>query len=169
MSGKHHEVPEFDRAPHPHSTVVKSAKRPSTGTILATATTALAFVGFSAAVLVAHADADPATGQPAPSAYTAPQPQPLSQEGTVVAVTSNSITARSADGFTQTYRVTPDTTAVTSTGGASFNGAPTPEAAPFSVNDEVAIQATMTAGLATATAVADSAVVGGHGMPMDSM
>src|ERR1700761_4295691 len=41
-------------------------------------------------------------------------PRPVSQEGTLIAVSGNSLTARSANGYTQTYLVTPNTTVISS-------------------------------------------------------
>jgi hypothetical protein len=132
------------------------------------ASIAVAFAGFAAAVMVTAADN---SGEPQPSApqtlaaaQQARTPQPLHQQGTVVAISADSITARSADGFVQTYLVTPNTTAVTQNGGETFSAA-----VPFAVNDEVAIQATVASGTATATAVADRAVIGQDGPPMDSL
>lgn len=164
MSGKHRMAPEQDRSPN---TVRGGALKRSAGAVWFPASIAVAFAGFSAAVVVAHTEPEPVREQPAASSYTAAQPQAaqsqmMSQQGTVVAVTADSITARSADGYTQTYLVTPNTTAVTSNGGESFTAA-----TPFAVNDQVAIQATVTSGTATATAVADRAVIGQQGVPMD--
>ena len=41
------------------------------------------------------------------------QDQPLTQEGRLVAVSSDSITAQSADGMTRTYAITPNTAGIT--------------------------------------------------------
>lgn len=171
MSGKHRTAPETDRSPKAaRAGVVKR----SAGAIWFPASIAVAFAGFSAAVVVAHSEPETVREQPTASAYTVAQPeaaqpqtaqpQTTSQQGTVVAVSADSITARSDNGFTQTYLVTPNTTAVTSAGGQSFTAA-----TPFAVNDQVAIAATVTSGTATATAIADRAVIGQHGMPMDSL
>jgi hypothetical protein len=135
----------------------------SAGAVLFPASIAVAFAGFGAAVLVAHAEPTTVHEQPTASSHSVTQPPVLSMQGTVVAVTSDSITARSSDGYTQTYKVTPNTTAVTG------NGAQFTTAAPFAVNDQVAIQGTMAAGTVTATAVADSAVIGQNGRPMDTI
>jgi hypothetical protein len=90
--------------------------------------------------------------------------QPLSQQGTLIAVGPDSVTARSANGYTQTYLLTPDTTAVTDNGG-QIGGAATS----FSVNDDVAIVGTVSGDTATATTVAAREVVGLNGRPMDSV
>ena len=168
MSGKHHKNRDDSmsvtselagqRVAAPRSKKIGS---------LTSASVAVAFAGFSAAVLVAASDGTTPTQpapQPVPVAAEVQAPQPLQQHGVIVAVTSDTITARSADGFVQTYRVTPDTTAVTQEGGNTFTAT-----APFAVNDEVAIQATVASGTAIATAVADRAVIGPDGPPMDSI
>jgi hypothetical protein len=161
MSGKHRTAPEADRAPR---TARAGVVKRSAGAVWFPASIAVAFAGFSAAVVVAHSEPDTVREQPTASAYTAAQPQMTSQQGTVVAVTADSITARSDNGYTQTYLVTPNTTAVTSSGGETYTAT-----TPFAINDQVAIQATVTSGTATATAVADRAVIGQHGVPMDSL
>jgi hypothetical protein len=88
----------------------------------------------------------------------APAAQPVRQEGTVVAVTADTVTARSPDGYTQTYRVTPNTALVTESGSQSI-------AVPshFAVNDHIAIVGTIRGGTALATEVAER----GDGRPMD--
>ncbi|MBV8786858.1 MAG: hypothetical protein JOZ00_09240 [Mycobacterium sp.] len=88
--------------------------------------------------------------------------QPVSQEGTVVAVTPGSVTTRSADGFTQTYLVTPNTTVITSRGRQ-----PLATAGHFTVNDRVVVVGRMQGGMALATAVADRDGARGDGPPMD--
>ena len=89
-------------------------------------------------------------------------PQPVSQEGTLIAVSGDSMTARSANGYTQTYLVTPNTTVIT-------NGGRQPNTATrhFTVNDEVDIVGTIQGGTALATAVADRHMGHGDGPPMD--
>ncbi|WP_406813548.1 hypothetical protein [Mycobacterium sp. M23085] len=88
--------------------------------------------------------------------------QPVSQEGTVVAVSADSVTMRSVDGHVQTYRFTPDTTVVT-------RGArqPIATAAHFAVNDKVVVVGTIEGGRALATAVAYRGAGHGDAPPMD--
>ncbi len=93
---------------------------------------------------------------------SAPVPQPVRQEGTVVAVSADSVTARSADGYTQTYLVTPNTTVITKGGSRSATAASC-----FAVNDHVDIIGTIRNGRALATAVADRDLANGNGSPMD--
>jgi hypothetical protein len=89
-------------------------------------------------------------------------PQPVSQEGTLIAVSVDSVTARSVNGYTQTYHVSPNTTLIT--GGGSQLAAATSR---FRVNDEVEIVGTIQGGTALATAVADRDAGHGDGPPMD--
>uniref|UniRef100_A0A5Q5CDJ1 DUF5666 domain-containing protein n=1 Tax=Mycobacterium sp. (strain JLS) TaxID=164757 RepID=A0A5Q5CDJ1_MYCSJ len=102
---------------------------------------------------------------PAPAAPDAPQATssaPVTQNGTVIAVTADSVTTRSDDGLIQTYRITPDTHAVT-----TDRQQPASPVTSFSVDDRVAVFATVQSGQPVATAVADQAAVGPDGPPMD--
>lgn len=87
--------------------------------------------------------------------------QPVRQEGTVIAVSAGSVTARSANGYTQTYLVTPDTTLI------GHGGQLAGTAKPFAVDDHVEIVGTIQDGTAMATAVADRDAGHGDGPPMD--
>jgi hypothetical protein len=109
------------------------------------------------AMMVGGGGSEP-TSAPAPAGQA---PQPVIQDGTLIAVSPDSVTARSADGFTRTYRITPDTTAIS---GGAQNNAP---ASHFAVNDEVEIVGTIDQGTAVATAVADGEVAHLNGPPMD--
>jgi hypothetical protein len=88
----------------------------------------------------------------------------LNHEGRLIAVSPDSVTARSADGVTQTYRITPDTTALTEQGNHTVSPATT-----FNVDDEVAIVAVVQNGTPVATTVADRRVSGLNGPPMDAV
>jgi hypothetical protein len=113
----------------------------------------------AAVVELVAPEASPVASTPAPQAVQ-PQ-QPLTQQGRLIAVTPESLTTQSADGSTQTYSITPDTTAITGTGhGVS-------PAASFTVDDEVMVVATRQGGAVVATAVADKSAVGPQGRPMD--
>jgi len=103
----------------------------------------------------------PATAQPV--GHQVP-PQPLSQDGRIVAVSADSVTAQSADGRIQTYRVTPDTTSLTPAGNHVAN-----PASAFAVNDEVQIVGEVRNGMAVATTVADRDVSELNGPPMDAI
>ncbi|MGZ4510835.1 MAG: hypothetical protein ACXVX4_05690 [Mycobacterium sp.] len=87
--------------------------------------------------------------------------QPVRQEGTVIAVSPGSVTARSANGYTQTYRVTPNTTLI------GHGGQPATAAPHSTINDHVDIVGTIQDGTALATAVADRDAGHGDGPPMD--
>ncbi|WP_231986710.1 hypothetical protein [Mycobacterium sp. 852002-40037_SCH5390672] len=88
--------------------------------------------------------------------------QPVSQEGTVVAVSADSVTMRGVDGRIQTYHFTPNTTVVT-------HGArqPATGAAHFTINDKVVVVGTIEGNRALATAVADRGAGHGDAPPMD--
>lgn len=90
--------------------------------------------------------------------------QPVSQEGTVVAASADSVTMRGADGHIQTYHFTPNTTVVT-------RGARQPIAAAphFTINDKVIVVGTIEGGTALATAVAYRGAGHGEAPPMDNL
>ncbi|OBK27263.1 hypothetical protein A5635_11915 [Mycobacterium asiaticum] len=106
--------------------------------------------------------ADGAAEGPAARGAAPPAESHFSQEGTLVAVSAESLTARSADGYVQTYVVTPDTLAITKGGSAPIGNAPA-----FSVNDEVAIVGTIQNGTPMVTAVAHRGMAQGDARPMD--
>lgn len=91
-----------------------------------------------------------------------PASHSVRQEGTVVAVSADSLTARSANGYTQTYRVTPNTTVVSRGGRQLVSGA-----SRFAINEHVEIIGTVQGGTVLATAVADRGLSNGDGPPMD--
>lgn len=74
----------------------------------------------------------------------------LVQTGVLTAVSDTSITARSEDGFTQTYTLAPDSRTAN---------------AQLAVDDTVTIHATKVNGAATATTVAEGSEVGPGGPP----
>jgi hypothetical protein len=88
--------------------------------------------------------------------------QPVSQEGTVVAVSADSVTMRGADGHIQTYRFTPDTTVVARGARQPLTGVPH-----FTVDDKVVVIGTIEGGTALATAVAYRGSGHGEAPPMD--
>jgi hypothetical protein len=97
-----------------------------------------------------------ATQEPAPAS------QSVSQEGTVVAATAGSVTTRSANGYTQTYLVTPNTTVITHGGSQHVTAA-----THFTVNDRVVVVGKIQGGRALATTVADRDAGRGDEPPMD--
>ncbi len=92
----------------------------------------------------------------------APTAQSVRQEGTVIAVSADSVTARSANGYAQTYQVTPNTSVITKSGSQSATAS-----SHFAVNDHVDIVGTIRGGTALATAVAEHDAGHGDGPPMD--
>jgi hypothetical protein len=110
------------------------------------------------------APAAPPHAVPAQPASWQPSAEPFTQEGRIIAVSPDSVTARSADGYTQTYRVTSDTTSLTPTGNRIVS-----PATAFAVNDEVQIVGEVRGGTAVATTVADRTVTGLDGPPMDAV
>lgn len=89
-------------------------------------------------------------------------PQPVSQEGTIVAVSPDSMTARSSNGFARTYEINSETTAITDRG-SRVGGV----GSAFTVNDQVSIFAVVRDGTAVATTVAGRDVTDLTGPPMD--
>ena len=108
-----------------------------------------ASVGVSS--VLAAAVVELVSHEPSTAATRPLQPQPVTEQGTVIALTPDSLTTQRPDGVTQTYAITPNTNAVTS----------------LAVNDEVTVVGTRQGGTAVATAVADSGAVGPAGRPMD--
>jgi hypothetical protein len=82
--------------------------------------------------------------------------------GQVVAVSPDSITTRSDDGTTMTFRITPTTTQI------STDGAPNPvTGTAFSVNETITVMGVVNDGTPVATALADQNA--GNGPPMDAI
>jgi hypothetical protein len=117
-----------------------------------------------AVLAIAGVDTEKPTAPSHMIAEKAPAPQPVSQEGVLIAVSADSITARSASGYTQTYLVTPDTTVITGNGSK-----PLTVTSHFTVNDAVDIVGTMQGNKALATSLAHRGVGHGDGPPMDSV
>jgi hypothetical protein len=125
----------------------------SNRTLIIVAASVLGAVGLTLLVDATHSEK--ATGPAVVTVQGQPiLPQPVSQEGTLISVSANSLTARSANGYTQTYLVTPNTTVIT-------NG---PR---FTVDEEVDIVGTVQGGTILATAVADRGLGHGDGPPLD--
>jgi hypothetical protein len=120
-------------------------------------------VAFAAVVtaLIMHLADSGATAprpEPAPVAVTAP----VIQEGRLIAVSPDSLTAQGPDGVTRTYRVDGQTHGVTAAG--SQIGDTTEN---FTVNDEVSIIGVTRGGDNVATTVVHRDVANLNGAPMD--
>ncbi|ULP41956.2 hypothetical protein [Mycobacterium lentiflavum] len=87
----------------------------------------------------------------------------MSQEGVLIAVSADSVTARSASGYTQTYLLTPDTTVITGNGSNSYA-----VTSHFTINDAVDIVGTVQGDRTLATSLAHRNVGHGDGLPMDA-
>lgn len=107
-----------------------------------------------------HADKRTVVADVGPPAVS----QPVKQEGTVIAATVDSVTMRSADGYIQTYRFTPDTTVITHRGRQPATAAPQ-----FTVNDRIVVVGTIEGDSALATAVAYRGAGHGEAPPMDHL
>ena len=129
----------------------------ASASVLCAATVAALVVSTVEPATTSHTGAASSQGQ-------LPAPQPVRQEGTLIVVSADSVTARSANGYTQTYRVSPNTALMTD-GGSQFTCA----TSRFKVNDEVEILGTIQGGTALASAVADREVGRGDGPPMDDI
>jgi hypothetical protein len=130
--------------------------------VFAAMAVAVVFAAIVSAAVVYFVGSSSPYGQGTPDAV--PAPQPVSQQGTLVAVSPDSVTARSANGFARTYQINAETTAITDHG--SWIGS---AGSAFGVNDEVSIFAVVRDGTAIATTVAGRAVSDLGGPPMDSV
>ena len=153
MGAKHRmtDIPERRRPP----TVARP--RSIFGVASASMLCALAALVINAFEPDRSADTKAVTSQSSPRV-----PQQVSQEGMLIAVSANSVTARSANGYTQTYLVNSNTAVM-----ADGVSQPATATSHFTVNDEVEIVGTIQGGTALATAVADRDMGHGHGPPMD--
>ncbi|OBG48513.1 hypothetical protein A5704_07745 [Mycobacterium sp. E735] len=151
MSATAQQRPPADRTPRRRSGIAAVCDVLSASMLCAAACAALVLNAPHGEKRMIEASQEP------PSAAS----RPVRQEGTVVAVSAGSVTARSADGYTQTYLVTPNTTLI------GRGGQPAAAASHFTVNDHVVIVGTIQDGTAMATAVADHGAGHGDGPPMD--
>jgi hypothetical protein len=123
---------------------------------------AVAFAAVLSAAVVYFLGSSAPRSQGTPAA--APASQPVSQQGTLVAVTPDSLTARSSDGVARTYQIDAQTAAITD-GGSRIGKADSA----FTVNDEVSILAVVRDGQAIATTVAGRSASELGGPPMDDV
>ncbi len=130
--------------------------------VFAALTAAVIFAALVSSAVVYFVGSSVSRYSGAPAA--APAPLPVSQQGTVVAVSPDSVTARSANGFARTYQLNAETTAITDHGNR-IGGA----GSAFDVNDQVSIVGVVRDGMAIATTVAGLAVANLNGPPMDSV
>ncbi|MBI3227967.1 MAG: hypothetical protein HYZ39_23230 [Mycolicibacterium cosmeticum] len=135
-------------------------KGPRSTAIVLALSFVVAFAAVAAAVIMRVADsAATATPPPAPDGGIS---QPISQEGRLIAVSPNSVTAQGPDGVARTYVVDAQTNGITPAGsqmGGTANA--------FAVNDEVAILGVTRGDTNVATVVAHRDATGPNGPPMD--
>jgi hypothetical protein len=120
---------------------------------------AVAFAAIVSAFIVHLAD------EPAGAPPTEPSPvavQPLPQQGRLVAVSPDSLTAQTPDGALHTYAVDAQTHGITAAGSRIGSTAET-----FAVNDEVDIIAVLRGGQHVAMTIAHRDVAALNGPPMD--
>jgi hypothetical protein len=130
--------------------------------VFAAVTAAVVFAAVVSAAVVFFIGSSIPYRQGTPDAATTAQP--VSQQGTLVAVSPDSVTARSSNGFARTYQINAETTAITGDGSRIGSAG-----SAFDVNDEVSILAVIRDGTAIATTVAGLAVSDLSGPPMDSV
>jgi hypothetical protein len=135
-------------------------KTPRATAIALTVSFVVAFAAVAAAVLMHIADS--AATQASAPAPTVGAGQPIMQEGRLVSVTPNSLTAVGADGVARTYVIDAQTNGITMSG--SHIGT---AASAFAVNDEVSILGVTRGGANIATVVAHRQATGGNAAPMD--
>ncbi|WP_236695538.1 hypothetical protein [Mycolicibacterium chubuense] len=97
-----------------------------------------------------------------PPAAAAPPVQDIQRAGQVTAVSAHSLTTTAADGRVTTFRITPDTAAITQPGTSTPFG-PTS----FAPTQNVVVVGVVRDGVPVATAIADPAAAGPAGAPMD--
>lgn len=121
---------------------------------------AVAFAAVVTALIMHLADsgAPAARPEPAPVAAT----QPVTQQGRLIAITPDSLTAQGADGVARTYRVDDQTHGITSAGSQLGRTAER-----FTLNDEVSIIGVTRGGANVATTVVHRDVANLDGPPMD--
>ena len=139
----------------------KHARRtPHTTAISLSISFAVAFAAVVTALIMHLADSGTAAPrpEPAPVAVT----QPVTQEGRLIAISPDSLTAQGPDGVARTYRVDDQTHGITAAG--SQMGGTTEN---FTVNDEVSIIGVTRGGDNVATTVVHRDVANLNGPPMD--
>ncbi|MGK2867797.1 MAG: hypothetical protein ACSLFA_14340 [Mycobacterium sp.] len=134
----------------PHTTVISLAM-----------SFTVAFAAIVAALIMHLADSGAVTAHPAP-APAANVVQPVTQQGRLIAVTPDSLTAQGSDGTARTYVLDSQTHGITATGSQIGDTADA-----FAVNDEVSIIGVARNGANVATTVVHREAVGPNGPPMD--
>lgn len=123
----------------------------------------IAAAGVTGWLLAVMDDGGPRTMTVEAPPVTASAPaEAIQRAGLVTAVSATSLTTTAADGQITTFRITPDTTAITAPGTS------TPYAATsFAPSQNVVVVGVVHDGVPVATAIADPAATGPAGAPMD--
>ncbi|MFP1155273.1 hypothetical protein [Mycobacterium sherrisii] len=142
-----------------------SRKRDRAAVCAAAPLSLLCAAGFTALTIAGWPAEKPSTSDRATAAAPSESAtNPVSQEGVLIAVTPDSVTARSVGGFTRTYFFTPDTTVITQDGSQHVTAT-----SPFTINEDVDIVGTVRGGKAFATSLASRNLGHGDGPPMDGI
>jgi hypothetical protein len=140
----------------------KHARRtPHTTVISLSISFAVAFAAVVTALIMQLADSGRAAAprpEPAPVAVT----QPVTQQGRLIAISPESLTAQGPDGVARTYRVDDQTHGITAAGSRMGGTAES-----FTVNDEVSIIGVTRGADNVATTVVHRDVANLNGPPMD--
>ena len=139
----------------------KHARRTSHTTAISLSISfAVAFAAVVAALILHVADSGVAAPRPEPAPVSVNQP--VTQEGRLIAISSDSLTAQGSDGVARTYRVDDQTHGITAAGSQIGETAQS-----FTVNDEVSIIGVTRGGDNVATMVVHRDVASLNGPPMD--
>lgn len=140
----------------------KHARRtPHTTVISLTITFAVAFAAIVTALIMQVVDPGAPAPRPAP-APVANATQPVTQEGRLIAISPDSLTAQGPDGVTRTYRIDDQTHGITAAGSRMGGTAES-----FTLNDEVSIIGVLRGDANVATTVVHHDVANLNGPPMD--
>ncbi|WNG82407.1 hypothetical protein C6A86_001485 [Mycobacterium sp. ITM-2016-00316] len=121
---------------------------------------AVAFAAVITALLMHLMDSGVAASRPAPAPVAATTP--VTQEGRVVAISPDSLTAQGPDGVARTYRIDDQTHGITAAG-SQLGGT----AERFTLHDEVSIIGVIRGGDNLATTVVHRDAADLNGPPMD--
>jgi|EndMetStandDraft_3_1072993.scaffolds.fasta_scaffold10965_2 hypothetical protein len=139
----------------------KHARRtPHTTVISLSISFAVAFAAVVTALVMQLAETGVASPRPEPAPVAVSQP--VSQEGRVIAISPDSLTAQGSDGVARTYRVDDQTHGITAAG-SQMGGT----AQHFALNDQVSIIGVTRGGDNVATTVVHRDVANLNGPPMD--
>lgn len=139
----------------------KHARRTPHATVISLSISfAVAFAAVVAALVMQLAE--PGVTSPRPEPASVAVSQPVTQEGRVIAISPDSLTAQGSDGVVRTYRVDDQTHGITAAGSRMGGTAQN-----FALNDQVSIIGVTRGGDNVATTVVHRDVANLNGPPMD--